>query len=56
MRAIDISLVQYRLTKLPSKLADAIRMLELVIEIEVLFYGENSPVTAMDRKLHLRLK
>jgi hypothetical protein len=56
MGAFDIALAQYKLSKLTSKLADAIRLLELVIELDLMYYGDNSAVTEEDRKLCLQLK
>jgi hypothetical protein len=56
MGAFDIALAQYRLSSLMSKLADAIRLLELVIELDLMYYGDNSAVTEGDRKLCLQLK
>ena len=35
---------------------DAIRLLELVIELDLIYYGDNSAVTEEDRKLCLQLK
>jgi hypothetical protein len=56
MGAFNIALSQYKLSKLASKLADAIRLLELVIELDLMYYGDNSAVTEEDRKLCLQLK
>jgi hypothetical protein len=53
MRAFDIAFSQYKLSKLASKLTDAIRLLELVIKLDLMYYGDNSAVTEEDRKLCL---
>jgi hypothetical protein len=47
---------EYKLSKLASKLADAITLLELVIELDLMYYGDNSAVMEEDRRLCLQLK
>ena len=54
--ALDIAIIQYKLDKLPSKLTEAIEFLELIIELDLMFYGSNSATTDGDRNLCLRLK
>ena len=41
---------------LPSQLTGATRLLELVVELDLEFYGDNSVVTEEDRRLCLQLK
>ena len=41
---------------MPSKLTEALEFLELVIELDSMFYGSNNSVTNKDRSLYLRIK
>ena len=54
--ALDIAIIQYRLDRLPSKLTEAIKFLELTIELDLMFYGSNGATTDGDRNLCLRLQ
>ena len=56
MDAFLIALTQYKLNKLPSKLGDAIRFLELVIELDLVYYGESSAITQEHRRVCFKLK
>ena len=56
LEAFDIASVQYKLDKLPSRRTEAIKFLELVIGLDLMYYGRNSATTAKDRNLYLRLK
>ena len=56
LEAFAVAIIQYKLDRLPSKLTEAIKFLELVIEQDLMFYGSNSATTAEDRNLYLRLK
>ena len=54
--AFDIAILQYKLDKLPSRRTEAIKFLELVIGVDLMYYGRNSATTNRDRNLCLRLK
>lgn len=56
LEALDIAIIQYKLDRLPFKLTEAIEFLELVIQLDLMFYGSNSATTSRDRNLYLRLK
>ena len=56
MAACDIALAQYRLGKLPSKLDDAITMLERLVELDVMYEGKNSTAAKEHQRLCLQLK
>jgi hypothetical protein len=56
MGAFDMALAQYKLSKLVPKRADAIRFLGLVIELDLVYCGDDSAVTEEDRRLCLGFK
>ncbi|EJT69637.1 hypothetical protein GGTG_12521 [Gaeumannomyces tritici R3-111a-1] len=54
--AFDIALAQYKMRRLRSKLGDAIKLLELVIEADRIYYGDTSAVTQEHEGLYNRLQ
>ena len=54
--AYHVAITQYRYNRLPSKLTEALEFLELVIELDSMFYGSNSIIASEDRSLYLRVK
>ena len=51
MRPAVIALAQHKRTKVPCYLRDAIILLELIIELDLVYYGENSALTKEDKSL-----
>lgn len=56
MEAVDIALAQYTMAKVPSKLADATEWLELAIELDLVYHGDNGSLTQEDERLVQRLE
>lgn len=54
--AFDIALAQYKMKRLRSKLGDAVKLLELVIEADKIYYGATGAVTQEDKRLYSRLQ
>ena len=44
------------MNRMPSKLTEALEFLELVIELDSMFFGSNSIIATEDRSLYLRVK
>jgi hypothetical protein len=56
MGAFDIALAQHKLNRLSSKPTDAIGLLDRVIELDILYDGDDGAVIKEHKRLRLQLQ
>ncbi len=54
--AFDIALAQYKMRRLESKLADAVKLWQLVVEADRLYFGDTHAVTREDEEVYEKLQ